>query len=724
MAQGWFTYSRRYAFEGPIPATTPATTTTTGLSSAGAAPTSPITTSTADTPSAPPTGTGQNSSASPKDTAVPPKAPTPPSTASSTEIGNTDGPPSIATEFERFSFGLTMEKAIESGPYDIIIVGTGIGGGVLAHDLYETNSRIGDAAQNILVIEKGGLIFHSHCLNTSRSEGSGDNRGEQNETIFAHFKEDYKVELKDSTESGAPPATWKGGPMYCVGGRSAAWGLFAPRVHDGTLARWFPKKVEAELKNTYFEKAEALLNLSLPTSKIIHQHLLERLNISTDNTFAVNWQWARMASEFKNSGSAEGAYSTIDKLLEIMMSRPPASDDPAGNERAEHVNFKMLLRTEVRKVELDTATKTATGVIVRATGGGPEKTIKLKAGGRVVLATGSVASPAILLRSGVRLGKEAGHITDHDILYRSVSFRYLKPEYRDEVGPMKLQTFFLMGTRDRRFGLANMSIDASSYLPGAKSSEKNLHQMIISFMLPCALEPSCSITLEGDEPKVVITRSQEYNQEDRRHYLKRMEDVTKSAISTMEKYLKAEFVDEDRPGDYLSYLELGGAAHELGSLPMPGRGRNELHSIDEDLKLCDYQGIYVCDNSIFPMSPAANPTLTLAALSIRLSRALVARDRQRATNADTIWIVNHSSEAIKVWVTNYGNVTRPASELEAKTLRGGEDFSVTRRSGVNEAVMVFRLDRAASVKTPGSVSFSTKPELFLAHPGLLPVTVH
>ncbi|KAG9005341.1 hypothetical protein FRB94_001632 [Tulasnella sp. JGI-2019a] len=636
-------------------------------------------------------------------------------------------PSGSATRFERRFFTLTVNKAIEMGPYDLIVIGTGIGGGVLARDLYETNSRLGDAAKSILVIEKGGLVFHSHCLNTSRPEGLGNNRGQQNDTFFALFKEDYKIQLNNSAEPLVPPSKWKGGPMYCVGGRSAAWGLFSPRVHDETLRRWFPKNVEKDLKDTYFEKAERLFNLSLPNTKIVHQHLIERLNISIDNEFAVNWQWGRIASEFKDSRNfdfAEGAYSTIDKLLEIMMSKPPANNDPTSNERSEHKNFKMLLETEVRRLELDATTKTATGVVVRPTGGGTEKTIKLKAGGRVILAAGSVASPAILLRSGVKLGREAGHITDHDILYRAISFRYLKPEYREEVGSMKLQTYFKMGIRDHRFGLANMSIDASSFLPRAHSADKNLPQMIMSFILPCILESSCSVTLEGDEPKVVMTRTTEYTEEDRQRYLARMEEITKDAMKTIKSHLKVEFVNENRPGDYLSYLELGGVAHELGTLPMPGRGVHELYTIDENLKLAEYNGVYVCDLSIFPMSPEANPTLTLAALTLRLSRHLVPREKERIFAEGTVWIVNHSGEAIKVWVSNCGNVPRPESELEAKTLVAGEEFSVTRKHGVDEAVFVYRWDRSLVVEAGGSMSFTKQPEFFVAHPGLGVVTIN
>ena len=57
-----------------------------------------------------------------------------------------------------------------------------------AGDLFDNNSRLGRNAKSVLV-EKGGLAFPSHCLNTAR--GYGEDRGQQNDTFFALFK--FKV---------------------------------------------------------------------------------------------------------------------------------------------------------------------------------------------------------------------------------------------------------------------------------------------------------------------------------------------------------------------------------------------------------------------------------------------------------------------------------------------------------------------------------------------------
>jgi choline dehydrogenase-like flavoprotein len=65
--------------------------------------------------------------------------------------------------------------------------------------------------------------------------------------------------------------------------------------------------------------------------------------------------------------------------------------------------------------------------------------------------------------------------------------------------------------------------------------------------------------------------------------------------------------------------DLGGVAHEVGTLRMSGDGSGV---VDDNLKHVAYDNVFVCDNSVFPASPAANPSLTLAALALRLAKHL------------------------------------------------------------------------------------------------------
>jgi choline dehydrogenase-like flavoprotein len=77
---------------------------------------------------------------------------------------------------------------------------------------------------------------------------------------------------------------------------------------------------------------------------------------------------------------------------------------------------------------------------------------------------------------------------------------------------------------------------------------------------------------------------------------------------------------------------VGGVAHEVGTLRMERtKGKyvdqhgRQAGVVDENLRFLGHQRLYACDLSVFPTSPAANPTLTLTALAIRLADHLRGR---------------------------------------------------------------------------------------------------
>jgi choline dehydrogenase-like flavoprotein len=69
----------------------------------------------------------------------------------------------------------------------------------------------------------------------------------------------------------------------------------------------------------------------------------------------------------------------------------------------------------------------------------------------------------------------------------------------------------------------------------------------------------------------------------------------------------------------LTVADLGGVAHEVGTLRMTSTGEGV---VDTDLAFLGYSNLYACDNSVFPASPAANPSLTTVALALRLATHL------------------------------------------------------------------------------------------------------
>jgi len=74
---------------------------------------------------------------------------------------------------------------------------------------------------------------------------------------------------------------------------------------------------------------------------------------------------------------------------------------------------------------------------------------------------------------------------------------------------------------------------------------------------------------------------------------------------------------------------LGCVAHEIGSIPMrkmedavPACAHASAFSVDDQLCLDGTRNVFVSDLSVLPVSPPANPSLTLAALAIRLADRL------------------------------------------------------------------------------------------------------
>lgn len=123
-----------------------------------------------------------------------------------------------------------VELHCKVNTYDYIIVGSGFGGGLLADDLASRNKRV-------LIIERGGLLFSTHVLNTSRpyyGRGSS-NSPEGNESIYDSVKSKVRC-----TEGSDP---YIGGPVYCVGGRSNLWGIWTPQTSKKTLDTYFPQAI-------------------------------------------------------------------------------------------------------------------------------------------------------------------------------------------------------------------------------------------------------------------------------------------------------------------------------------------------------------------------------------------------------------------------------------------------------------------------------------------------
>ncbi|KAG2011519.1 hypothetical protein CC2G_011623 [Coprinopsis cinerea AmutBmut pab1-1] len=174
--------------------------------------------------------------------------------------------------------------------------------------------------------------------------------------------------------------------------------------------------------------------------------------------------------------------------------------------------------------------------------------------------------------------------------------------------------------------------------------------------------------------------------------------------------------------------------------------KDDPHCLDENLLLRDTTNVYVCDLSLFPFSPEVNPTLTLVALALRLSRQILSpkiidtKGNDEPGSYLTVaraqvrrWVVNQTGDPIKVQISNISGVAlgnkfideKPEPEAaNAETiLEPGEVLEVDRDSKTDETVRVYRLMfgvdweewKKMTNRTPED-PFLTRPDHYIASP--------
>ena len=247
-------------------------------------------------------------------------------------------------------------EAVCDTKYDYIIVGSGLGGGLLARQLLEKGKEV-------LLVEKGGLSFSTHCLNSARphwQKGGSEGPSQDNDIV-------YRV-VKQKVDTVGGSAEYVGGPVYGFGGRSTVWGLFSPRITDTTLTTYFPTSIKSFLVNGGgYDMALNIFTNSPPgdanypneltfaqsevaSAKQKLEEAIKDFNKSiygTNSTAKVTT--APIAAEFASSDQLyyfpQGAYSTVDYLLDKLYARDP--------------KLTVLANAEVTSVEFGGASDTS-----------------------------------------------------------------------------------------------------------------------------------------------------------------------------------------------------------------------------------------------------------------------------------------------------------------------------------------------------------------------------
>ncbi len=533
--------------------------------------------------------------------------------------------------------------------FDFIIVGSGIGGGILADDLAD---NLGDS-KRILVLDAGSFIYPTHVYNISRYS---------NGAVARHFGV-VNIE-RDQND----PVHFIGEePQMNLGGRSVFWSGLIP-----TPQKWerdfFPPEVQADFENDYLTEAGDKMNASISLGefadsmvKLFRDSDLSEDFVIEETPRAVHQPYLQADGQPKGEYYTEptGVFNTAELLVNQAGLTPGSGFDGNGlfiklNAFVEAINETPEGWQEV--VVTDTLSKSQRSYYAP----------------KAVIAAGSTESPKLINRSSVyhkfpdNVRRHVGFgLTDHPVsseaqifvkkaqLEKNGTIVQSIPIERDDHAKI---VFYSKGKLDQNGHIQfpfniEMNInheywhlrhnDPSSGIPDLSDEDRDKVRVDIKFSFANLLDNYNGILSwynDGYKPHVRFKRWYQYHllnerfpkiagwQKDKISFLNLLRETKNRVFSHFE--IEGYGADPFYSNDGWPF-GWGTVHHACGTLRMPWKERRGQANfnfsdsvVDTNLKVKNTAGLYVCDMSVMPISTAANPVRALGGLALRLSRHL------------------------------------------------------------------------------------------------------
>lgn len=464
---------------------------------------------------------------------------------------------------------LTPLEQMEQTEYDVLIVGTGAGGGAVLWRLCQqwrgTGKRIG-------IIDAGGLLLPTHAMNLPTINN------------FASVNEIYLkppvVEPAGIQPSGLPGAV----VMYAVGGKTLLWRGVSPRMLTTRVSRW---PVPLNELNAYYNVAEEAMNVNreLPSGylKLFTETVLNRLR-SHGLIQAERTPLARsLATGDTGIINSTVYFSPINFLGNALNLR----------------SFQLAIQARAAKVICTQGKIEGVEVV------SPSKKLHFLRSKVVVLSAGTFESPRILLNSGIP-GKAIGHyLTFHsNIVLPGIFHTAVVPEM---LGASVAPSASIPETDKRPFRLGWVPVPSRS-----RPLQNELAVLMASygtvesrFENRVALDPNIRDAYGIPEIRIYFS----YSEQD----YAVMRQIPPVMLQAAEAAGMSIEYTNGRPAFSLS--PPGRDFHSSCTCRM-GDNPNEA-TTNRFGEVFGVSGLFVADNSVLPTLPASNPTLTTVALAIR-----------------------------------------------------------------------------------------------------------
>ncbi len=491
--------------------------------------------------------------------------------------------------------------------YDIIIIGTGMGGATLAYALRDSGARI-------LLLERGDFLP----------------REAQNWQVDAVFGQN-RYKPAERWIDAADGRSFTPGVHYFVGGNTKVYGAALPRFrrqdfealeHEGGTAPAWP--ITYEDLEPYYNLAEELFfvhgtagsdpgepprSRPYPYPEVPHEpymaELIDKLRAQGLHPYSLPMAVdLRAGGRCIRCGTCDGfpcqAHAKGD--ADICCLRPALECD----------DIQLWTHTEARRVLSDSSGKRATTVEVERRG----ERLSVSAD-KVIVACGAVNSAILLLRSRCGrypdgLGNSSGLLGRNYMMHNNTALTAVAPLKTNPTVFQKTTAVndYYFGDNDFAWPMGNiqalgklqagMLSAAKPYLPKAFLSamaKRSVDWWVMSEDLP---DPQNRVMVADDGAVRVQWRPN--NRVAHQQLIRRAKDMMRAA---------------GYPFVFTETLGIETNSHQCGTARF---GDDPAESVLDPLcKSHDIDNLYVVDSSFFPSSTAMNPALTICAQALRVA---------------------------------------------------------------------------------------------------------
>lgn len=494
----------------------------------------------------------------------------------------------------------------EKNDFDIVIIGTGMGGGTLAYALCESGARI-------LLIERGDYLPQE-----------SDN---WNVDAVFHQKR-YKP---DEIWYGANGESFQPGVHYFVGGNTKVYGAALPRFrredfealeHEGGISPAWP--VSYDELEPYYVRAERIFNVHgepgidpteaprstpYPFPHVPNEPYMEEL---ADKLRAQGLHpfFLPMGIDLREGGACVRC-KTCDGFPCKVHAKSDA-DLCCVRPALRYSNVELWTRTNARRLLTDATGKQVVGVEVERNG-----TVMEVRADVFIVACGATNSTALLMRSKEGgLGNSSGQLGRNYMVHNNTALMAVNPTKRNPTVFQKTMAVndYYFKNAEYPYPMGNIQLLGKLQAGMLTANQPFVPKPILREMANRSVDWwVMSEDLPNRENRIEVTS------QIRVHW-------KANNVKAHEKLIEAAKTMMRRAGYPLVFVQRMGIAtnsHQCGTARF---GHDAAESVlDPFCRMHDVDNLYVVDSSFFPSSAAVNPALTIAAQALRVADHLTAR---------------------------------------------------------------------------------------------------